>query len=170
MERRDGARLCGATRQLSARAKISRRISHSRGSAWILRQRLELPLESAGMGRHGLCSSHGGFPRLEWLWRTFRKIYYRTLGRSAPYGPAERLELRLGPLQLLGWRSGLRSRWIVRRLHGCMDCRELDPALEVLGQPRRRIRRPPDVLLHRYSGISAIAGRRAHMGETRDSR
>ena len=72
MERRDSARLCRAAGQLSRRSKISGCLSHSRRTARILRQCLELSLESASLGGHGLRRGDGGFSRLERLRRGIR--------------------------------------------------------------------------------------------------
>ena len=55
----------------------------------------------------------------------------------------------------------------LRRLHDRLDRRQLGQALEVPGRPRRRLRRPPDGLLHRHPGLPAGPERCARPGRTR---
>src|ERR1700729_977552 len=134
MERRDGTRLCRAARQLSPESKIPGSLSHSRRAARLLRQRLELSLESASLVGYGIRRGNGGFSRLERLWRGVWEVHHRPLGRSAAHRSTERLELCARSLWFLGRRSGLRAGRFLRRLHGRLDRGELDKTLEVLGE------------------------------------
>ena len=57
-------------------------------------------------------------------------------------------------------RQGLRAGRQLRRLHGQLDRRQLEPALEVPGQPRRRVRPAHDGLRHRGTVVHRVgAGR-----------
>src|SRR6202034_627669 len=123
-----------AAGQLSSESKIPGCISHSRRSARILWQCLELSLESAGLGGHGIRRGNGGLSRFERLRRGIRQVHHWPLGRSAAHRSTERLELCARSLWFLGRRSGLRAGRILRRLHGRLDRGELAAALEVLGE------------------------------------
>ena len=120
------ARLCGEALWLEAGDEISHRLPDPRRAARLVRRRLELSLEPAGLGGHGLCGGDGRFPRLVRLWRGVRPSHHRPLGRPAAGGPAEGLGGGAGQISVGRRVAGLRARRLLRRLHGGLDRGELE--------------------------------------------
>ncbi|CAM5270243.1 hypothetical protein RLIN73S_05969 [Rhodanobacter lindaniclasticus] len=74
--------------------------------------------------------------------------------------PEAGLEGRAGQVQVPRRRPRLRAGRQLWRLHGVLDRRRVEPAVEVPGRPRRRVRRADDVLRHRGAVVRGARERR----------
>ena len=105
----------------TAGREISGRLPGPRRPAGQLRQRLELPLESADLRRRRLCGRVHRLPRLDRLRPEVHRRDQRRLGRQAAGRPAKRPGRRGEEVPVAGPRTQLRAGRLLRRLHDELD-------------------------------------------------
>ena len=145
-------------------------VPHSRRAAGQLRQPLALPLEPAELRGARLRGGDDRLPRLDWVRPGLHRRDHRRLGRQAAGGPAEGPRRRAREVPLHRQVEDVRAGRQLRRLHGQLDRRELERAVEVPGRARRQPRRALRVLRHRGALVPRVGARRHALGEPRRSR
>ena len=149
------------------RGQIPGRLPDPRRPAGQLRQRLELPLESAGVCRRRLRRRVHRFPRLDRLRPDVHRFDQRRLGRQAARGPAEGPGRGREKVPLARPRPRCALGALLRRLHDELDRGQLAGRLQVHRQPRRRLRHARHGLLDRRTVVHRLGKRRPVLRECR---
>ena len=132
--------------------------------------RVPLPLESAGVRGRGVRGGHDQLPRLGRLRPGIHRRDFAALGRPSTGRPAKGLGRGAEAIPVSRRQRRLRARRELWRLHGLLDGRRVEQALEVLRRSRRRIRCAHDVLRDRRVVVRRTRERRYAMGASGELR
>ena len=163
-ERRNRVRLRDAPGELRSEAALSGRVHRARRPAIVVRERVELSLESADVRGRRLRLDLHRFPRLARLRPGVHRFDQPGLGRQAARGSAEGSAGGARPVPVAGRRAHVRARRFVRRLHDELDRRQLERAVQVHRQPRRHLRHARHGLHDRRAVVQRVGERRHAVG------
>ena len=169
-ERRDRVRLRDAAAELRFAAALPGGVHRARRAAIVVRQRVELSLESADLRGRRLRLDLHRLPRLARLRPGVHGFDQRRLGRQAARGSAEGPAGGAREISVARRRAHVRARRFLRRLHDELDRRQLERAVQVHRQPRRHLRHARHGLHDRGAVVQRMGERRHAVGSAAELR